>query len=83
MKNPERKSLMPKRFEVSAGSSGRSNRELKVRTEILHDMTGSHPSPEIQAAQQLLARIAARIINRRKTDEEQRINKSDPRIDHT
>jgi hypothetical protein len=37
----------------------------------------SDSPPEIQAAQQMLARIAVKILTRRKTDEEKETNKSD------
>lgn len=54
------------------GTSGRSSRALKQRsrpeTEIGREITPA--APEIQAAQQLLAQIAAKIVTQRKSNDQ-------------
>jgi len=59
-----------KPLEASAGSSGRSERGSMLEKELAG--TGKPVPPEIQAAQQLLARIAVKILTEKvqKTDAE-------------
>jgi hypothetical protein len=63
------------RFGASVGWSQAFNKESLPAKAAGREMTTRPAPPEIQAAQQLLARIAARILIGSKTDEQQGTSK--------
>jgi hypothetical protein len=69
MKKPKRQSSNSKRLERSAAASGAFKIGLPPTREIEQETIAKQVRPQIKAAQQLIARIAARIVTERKADE--------------
>ena len=65
---PKDQSSTSRPFGASGRSPRASERGSRPEKEIGREMTAS--APEIQAAQQLLARIAVRIVTEKKPDEQ-------------
>lgn len=85
MKKPKHQSSIPKLLEASAGPSWLLKREFTPKKDVGRERTRRHAPREIQAAQQLLAQIAVRIITQKvqEADAEYRTHKSDTPIDYS
>ena len=68
-RNPTDPSSTSKHSEASAGSSSRSSSGSPPARNQNHGINMREAPREIQEAQQILARIAVRIVEGRKTDE--------------
>jgi hypothetical protein len=68
-KKPKQHSSISPASAVSIGLSNELDTESQPQKELGQEMITRIPHPEIEAAQQLLARIAVRIVTRRRTDE--------------
>jgi hypothetical protein len=82
MKKLEHYSPISPLSEVSVESSRTLKPKLLAPTKTDLELLEKDTPPEIQAAQQILARIAVRILTERKKDERQRTNKSDAPFNH-
>jgi hypothetical protein len=71
LKTPQHQSLASKRLGSSNESSWLLNKGSRQEEELPREMSPRHALPEIRSAQELLAQIAVRILNRkgRKADE--------------
>jgi hypothetical protein len=82
MKKTKYQSSMSKPFEASDESCSLSKNGSPPAKHPAQETTISDSPPEIQAAQQILARIAVKILIRRKADEQKETNKSDVPINN-
>jgi 3-oxoacyl-ACP reductase-like protein len=82
MRKAINQSSMSKPFGASDESCSPSKNGSPPTKNQNQDMITRDYPQEIQAAQQILARIAVKILTRRKTDEEKETNKSDVPINN-
>ena len=68
-KKPKQHSSISPASAVSVGLSNKLDTESRPQKEVGQEMITRIPPPEMQAAQQLLARIAVRIVTQRRRDE--------------
>ena len=66
---PKQHSSISPAFAVSVGLSNELDTESRPQKEPGQEMITRIPHPEMQVAQQLLARIAVRIVTQSRTDE--------------